>query len=1430
MKKRSLKIPLFFFTFFFLSFLEIHAATWTVSNSADTNTGPVNPTLRYVLLNAASNDVINFDNSVTNITLVAPLPAITQDNLTISSTHQVTIDGGSVFSIFSVVQPSFAGNLSLNNLKIVNGLSQGGAGGNGATVYVPYNQLGGGGGGGGAGGGGGIYVHTGSTVTLQSVTCDQNKAIGGNGGSTLSGAVSYYAGGGGGGFGSNFGTQSGSGGSYVSGLGSGAGGGGGGGHVSGGNGGGGTGPNSAVDGGSAASGIIGGGGGGGFGIEVGSGGAGASVYTGGAPYSGGASSKGGGGGAGMGGNGSPGGGGIGSGGSGGLGIGNDQLFGGGGGGGAGNSVGGDGNGSGGGGGSGNSTGGKGGALGGGGGGSGSGKTGGSGGFGGGGGGAKQGAGGVSAFGGGTGGAGDASLGGGGGGGAGMGGNIFVQKQANLIIQDNQVLLQNGVALGGSAGTNASPGQFYGQDLFLRSGGTITFNHTGSLTMAIDIESDQDITAGGGLVMNGSGALILSGANTYTSTTTINTGTISIGLDANLGDPRNSVIIQNGTLQISSALSLNRLFSVTGTAHLDTQANDLTLSGVISGAGSLTKDGTGMLVLQGVNTYSGGTNISAGTLSLQGSGALGGALAPAGSVNVGAGAFFDIGNPNAKIKQTIGDLTGAGEVILGSHLLLFGGSSGGTFSGQITGLGGVIKKGTGTAIFTNTNTYQAGTVILNGTLGLSGSGLLASSGFVSLGPNGTFDIASSATSPQVIGDLLGSGGVNLGANTLEFGTNDPIPQLFSGVIQGSGSIIKQNTGTAIFSGANLFTGSTTIQDGVLIINGSLAGDVIVNPNPLLQGTLKGNGSIAGIVTVNDGGTISPGNPVGTLTVNTLVLSSLSNTYIELQPQTTMTPTDSSTLVVQTGSPTLLNGTLTIDAPAGFYPNNTTYTLLTAPDLSYSSFPTVMMQGQPLGTYQILYQYLSSPQAVILSLQTIPRTLIDISLIDCGSNAVHLAEYLNQFVNDPILGPIVFDLAQLSSEDLCRALCSISPARNAISTFVAQNTLFTIASTVSNRMVQQRFSMRSAQKSRSILELEEDEEMFAKPAYGLLHQLQHSRSIASAPFDSQKWMREFASASYWENEGKGFQDFEEEYQSRKKKAPYGSNQTWASGDERWAFWLEGLGELIHQQEDHQNPAYSAATAGGLLGFDYYGVEDGLMGAALCFAKSSIDQDGHAGKNSIDYYAATLYGTVYMGNGYLEAGLSGALNWIENKRHIEFPQISLLPFDETAKSSYWAGQMAPHLAVGYDVNFSWQTVEFFASLDYNLLFLPSFSESKADPLNMDQEKSFPQLLRSEAGINWYQLCRTFLGDMIFRETLSYVNKQPFRVGWIDARIVGYPPGFTVDSFTYDQSLISPGFEFLYRAEQGSFFSFTYKGEFQWNLSHYISNYVLAKLGVYF
>ncbi len=88
--------------------------------------------------------------------------------------------------------------------------------------------------------------------------------------------------------------------------------------------------------------------------------------------------------------------------------------------------------------------------------------------------------------------------------------------------------------------------------------------------------------------------------------------------------------------------------------------------------------------------------------------------------------------------------------------------------------------------------------------------------------------------------------------------------FSGAIQDfSGMVptllVKKGPGTQILSGTNTYTGLTTIEEGILVVNGSLAGDALIDSS----GTLKGSGTIKGAVT--NTGTIAPGQSIGTITV-------------------------------------------------------------------------------------------------------------------------------------------------------------------------------------------------------------------------------------------------------------------------------------------------------------------------------------------------------------------------------------------------------------------------------------------------------------------------------------------------------------------------------------------------------------------------------------
>ena len=116
-------------------------------------------------------------------------------------------------------------------------------------------------------------------------------------------------------------------------------------------------------------------------------------------------------------------------------------------------------------------------------------------------------------------------------------------------------------------------------------------------------------------MVGAGTLVLSGVNTYTGGAGVSSGVLQVTNDSSVGT--GTVTLSGGTFQAGAAgLSFTNAFSTDTTGGtIDTQANTLTLSGVISGSDGLTKIGTGTLILTAENTFTGGTIVNVGTLQL-----------------------------------------------------------------------------------------------------------------------------------------------------------------------------------------------------------------------------------------------------------------------------------------------------------------------------------------------------------------------------------------------------------------------------------------------------------------------------------------------------------------------------------------------------------------------------------------------------------------------------------------------------------------------------------------------------------------------------------------------------------------------------------------------------------------------------------------------
>jgi autotransporter-associated beta strand protein len=809
-------------------------ATYTVTNTNDSGAG----SLRQAILDAnagGAGGIIQFTIGGT-ITLITSLPPIQSTVSTIDTNgNSVTVNGNTANQPF-FIQPGATTLTIKDKLVVSQGASIGGNGGG----------MNGNGGGGGLGAGGGIFVGTGTSVTLTGVSFANCQAVGGNGGAQTASGI----GGGGGG-----GMNSGSGGNSTGGAGGGGGGYGGAGGL--GDAGGGGGGGLFFQGGSGASASFAGGGGGGSDANAGGAASGSSTAggNGGADLVGNPGGTGGSlGSDGGNGTGNSGGGGGGGNTTGNGGAGGSSAMGAGGGGGgtthggaAGNSTGSLGGGGGGGNGMIGGVGGKGGAFAGGGG-AGTMMSGGAGGFGGGGGGAgTSGIGGMSGFGAGSGGGNTSGLAGyaggyggnggpsgnGGGGGAGLGGAIFVQNGGTLIINDpfTPPLFSSNTTLGGTGGTAFSTGgagtagQQFGPDIFLMSGGSITFSNGTTLSIASNINSDIGIGGGtgGGLTMNGSGTLTLGGLNSYTGTTSLNSGNVTISRDANLGFFNTPLAFNGGTLEVTSTLGSSRSISFTGAANVIVDnAAVATFSGAVSGSGALTVSGMGTFALSGTNSFTSSITIN------------------------------NPGNLQFNAPQSYPSASN----ILDNGNLIFGNFSGTTLtaSGAISGTGGLTVQGGGTVILSGNNTYGGTTTISFGVLQIDGVSSLAGSNVVD---NGTLAFNNTAT------------------------------MTVSQNISGLGGLTVQNTGTVILTGTNTYSGTTTISSGTLQINNALSvpatGGIIDNSSLVFNqsglATVAGSISGSGTVTMNGSGTlIFAGNNtyLGTTTIAAGTLQINSNT--------------------------------------------------------------------------------------------------------------------------------------------------------------------------------------------------------------------------------------------------------------------------------------------------------------------------------------------------------------------------------------------------------------------------------------------------------------------------------------------------------------------------------------------------------------------------
>ncbi len=726
-------------------------------------------------------------------------------------------------------------------------------------------------------------------------------------------------------------------------------------------------------------------------------------------------------------------------------------------------------------------------------------------------------------------------------------------------------------------------------------------------------------------------------------------------------------------------------------------------------GGLQKLGVGTLVLTGISSYTGGTTVTGGTLQ--------------GDTNSLQGDILN--NANVTFDQAIV----------------------GTRTGLISGSGSVTKQNTGTLIFAGTNTY-AGTTFVN-------TGILEAGAINTFSPNSTFLVTSTLnlnSLSQVIGALEGIGTVTLGTATLTTGGNGA-STTFSGIISGTGALVKAGGGTFIITGANVYSGGTTVNAGTLQgtttslqgniainstlsfsqdFNGAFTGNIsgagsllkqgtgtVILPNvytfngatSVQAGSLEVDGTLSSAVTVLQGGTLSgtgsiaslnnsghvaPGVGLGTFNVTgNFTQSSTGILDIEIAS------TGATDLLNITGTATLA-GSVQVQALPGQYQSGQSFTFLTAgggESGTLDLLPIPIISGQRLFAFLRFF-----PNSVVLELGVFQSLCSQVPNGNPGSVACYIDQL--PFAPGDDLNDDVLQLHSLSGENLIHALYSLQPSFFGSFAYVEQENASQIAHILDRRM-------------------------------DLLH----------------------------------------------------GNLCLHRANQRVSVWGDGYGQLFKQHHFNDRTHFSADTEGGMGGVDILAYENLYAGLYGFYDTSHVDWNLGVGGGDAHGYGGGAYGTYFGNRFFADATFLAKRSTIDIHRHIKYGTIN-----RVAKSEHHGNTLAGSLAFGWNAVEKDFLVQPFAEFDYVYAKEDKIREKNALDLNLLVQKRSTAMLRSELGLNFAYCYARKNFNLVPQLHMSYVRESRFKNGKLTAQFANFanlPLNFVVVTGNPSRNLFSRGLE---------------------------------------
>jgi len=399
-----------------------------------------------------------------------------------------------------------------------------------------------------------------------------------------------------------------------------------------------------------------------------------------------------------------------------------------------------------------------------------------------------------------------------------------------------------------------------------SGGTsnLIFQVVSNATLNVS----GDVNMGGGLAAtftkSGEGSLVISGAKNFTGRWNVTEGVLSIdsiangGTNSGLGASTNvagNLFLYGGTLKYTGGTaSTDRSFTVGGrgavidasgsgalnwapgaalafvnsrnnnnavTATDSAQNQSITFTGTSvadntfgsasalltdTGPGRLTviKSGAGKWILNQANTYTGGTQITGGTLGITNASALG----TYGVVSFGGGTLQYGSGITTDLSYRIQNSTGAISIDTNGNNVAFQSRL------DETNVGGLTKSGSGTLTLANSNIYTGTTTVNGGSLVLGAGGIMSGNGNLTINTGATFALKSTASL------ALGTSAITFGGGTFDIDAGGAVD--LNNAFSGNGTIRVLSGSLNVAGNTSAFEGDISIADG-LTFTGSGAAD-------------------------------------------------------------------------------------------------------------------------------------------------------------------------------------------------------------------------------------------------------------------------------------------------------------------------------------------------------------------------------------------------------------------------------------------------------------------------------------------------------------------------------------------------------------------------------------------------------------------------------